>query len=176
MLSVRAALQRVDKKLGQFETKSARSNRPICLPGACLSALTSHKAKQDEERHWAGSKWKENGYVFATRVGTPMDARDLLRTYYRITRPKAKPGEESIKLPFPPIRFHDLRHSTATILLAQGVSPKYISDLLGHSQVSLTMQTYAHVLPEVQRFVATKMDEILNPISVATKAPSDTVN
>ena len=71
-------------------------------------------------------------------------------------------------MPFPPIRFHDLRHSAATLLLAQGVSPRYITELLGHSQVSFTMQTYAHILPEVQKQVATKMDEILTPIQAAT--------
>jgi integrase len=156
ILNVRAALQRIDKKLVQVEPKSPTSHRPIHLPAACLASLTRHKAMQEEEQQLAGSKWKDTGYVFTTRVGTPMDARDLLRDYYRITRPKTKPGEEPIKPSFPPIRFHDLRHSTATILLAQGVSPKYISDLLGHSQVSFTIQTYAHVLPETQRAVATK--------------------
>ncbi len=179
-LTVRAALQRVNKKLVQVEPKSVRSSRPIPLPAVCVNALTRHKAKQDEERLWAGSKWKESGYVFTTRVGTPMDARDLLRTYYRVTRPKAKNGEEAPKLAFPAIRFHDLRHSAATILLAQGVSPRYISELLGHSQVSFTMQTYAHVLPEVQKSVATKMDEILDPkpvaTTVATKPPLTSIN
>ena len=72
-------------------------------------------------------------------------------------------------MPFPPIRFHDLRHGAATLLLAQGVSARYITDLLGHSQVSFTLQTYAHVLPEVQRAVTTKMGEILGPGPVATK-------
>jgi integrase len=180
MLTVRAALQRVDRKLIQVEPKSTTSRRPVNLPSACLNALTRHKAKQDEERAWAGSRWQETGYVFTTRVGTPMDARDLLRGYYRITRPKTKPGQEPVKLPFPSIRFHDLRHSTATILLAQGVPARYITELLGHSQVSFTMQTYAHALPEVQRSVATKMDEILNPkpvaTSVATKPVSEAVN
>jgi integrase len=179
-LTVNAALQRIDKKLTQVEPKPANSHRPIHLPATCLSALTRHKAKQDEERQWAGAGWKETGYVFTTRRGTPIDARDLLRTYFRITRPKVKAGEEPITLPFPAIRFHDLRHSTATILLAQGVSPKYISELLGHSQVSFTMQTYAHVLPEVQRSVATKMDEILDPkpvaTTVATKPATESVN
>jgi integrase len=77
------------------------------------------------------------------------------------------------RVPFPAIHFHNLRRSAATILLAQGVSPRYIAELLGHWQVSFTMQTYAHVLPEVQKQVAAKMDEILVPrpaaTSVATK-------
>jgi integrase len=170
-LTVRSALQRIDKKLVQVEPKSPKSRRAMQLPAVCVAAFALHKLDQDRERKWAGSRWQETGYVFTTRIGTPLDARDLLRDYYVITRPKAKNGHEAPKLAFPPIRFHDLRHSAATLLLAQGVSPRYITELLGHSQVSFTMQTYAHVLPEVQKQVATKMDEILNPVatSVATK-------
>src|SRR5262249_24723927 len=88
-----------------------------------------------------------------------VDARSVIRHFHRILKAAGLPA----------IRFHDLRHSAATLLLAQGVSPRYISDLLGHSQVSFTMQTYAHVLPHVQREVAAKMDEILNPEPVATR-------
>jgi integrase len=113
---------------------------------------------------WAGTRWKEAGYVFTTGIRTPLDPRDLLRDYYAITKPKAKPGEPKPEPKFPAIRFHDLRHSAATLLLAQGVSARYITELLGHSQVSFTLQTYAHVLPEVQKAIATKMDEILAPI------------
>jgi integrase len=99
--------------------------------------------------------------VFTTSIGTPMDARSVIRRFHAILKASGLPR----------IRFHDLRHSAATLLLAQGVSAKYISDLLGHSQVSFTMQTYAHV----QREAAAKMDEILAPkpvdTTVATSAP-----
>ena len=171
-LTVRAALQRINKKLVQVEPKSARSRRKIQLPVVCVESLVRHKLDQDlVRRKWAGTRWQETGYVFATRIGTPMDARDLLREYYAITRPKSKDKDAPPpQVPFPAIRFHDLRHSAATLLLAQGVSPRYIAELLGHSQVSFTMQTYAHVLPEVQKQVATKMDEILVPKPVATSA------
>jgi integrase len=74
----------------------------------------------------------------------------------------------------PRLRFHDLRHSAATLLLAQGVSPKYISQMLGHRQVAFTMQTYAHVMKETQQQLAEKMDGILNP--VAPSVPSERVN
>jgi integrase len=169
-LTVRAALQRVDKKLTRVEPKSQSSRRTILLPAVCVAAFAQHRRDQDLTRKWAGSRWQETGYVFSTRIGTPMDPRDLLREYYAITRPKPKEaGTPAPKMPFPAIRFHDLRHSAATLLLAQGVSPRYITELLGHSQVSFTMQTYAHILPEVQKQVATKMDEILTPKLVATR-------
>jgi integrase len=168
-LTVRAALQRVEKKLIQVEPKSAKSRRTIQLPAVCVSALAQHMRNQEGWKRWAGSRWLETGYVFTTRIGTPVDARDLLREYYAITRPKPKDKDTlPPKLGFPAIRFHDLRHSAATLLLAQGVSPRYITELLGHSHVAFTMQTYAHVLPEVQKEVAAKMDEILKPKPVAT--------
>src|SRR5580704_7122176 len=117
-LTVRAALQRVNKKLVQVEPKSARSRRKIQLPAVCVESLARHKLDQDLiRRKWAGTRWQETGYVFATRIGTPMDARDLLREYYAITRPKAKNKEgPPPQVPFPAIRFHDLRHSAATLL------------------------------------------------------------
>jgi integrase len=166
-LTVRVALQRVGGKLVQVEPKSASSRRPILLPAVLVASFARRKADQRLDREWAGNRWHETGYVFTTRIGTPIDARDLLRDYYSITRPKPKKGEQRARLPFPVIRSHDLRHSAATLLLAQGVSPRYITELLGHSQVSFTMQTYAHVLPEVQRQVASKMDEILGAKPVA---------
>jgi integrase len=170
VLIVRAALQRIDKRLVRVEPKTESSRRTIPLPAVCVSSLARHKADQDLQRKWAGTRWHDTGYVFTTRIGTPVDPRDLLREYYAITRPKPKEkGTPPPTLPFPPIRFHDLRHSAATLLLAQGVSARYIAELLGHTQVSFTMQTYAHVLPEVQKQVATKMDEILAPGPVATK-------
>jgi len=121
---------------------------------------------QENERCLAGSKWQETGFVFTTSIGTPIDARSVIRRFHAVLKASALPR----------IRFHDLRHSAATLLLAQGVSPKYISDLLGHSQVSFTLQTYAPVLPHVQREAAEKMDEILVPkpvaTTVATRTPS----
>ena len=156
-LTVRQSIQRIDGKLTITPTKKDKVHT-VNLPAVTRSVLVAHRAKQDEERRIAGSRWQETGFVFTTTIGTPVDARSVIRRFHLILKTSGLPR----------IRFHDLRHSAATLLLAQGVSPRYISDLLGHSQVSFTMQTYAHVLPHVQRDVATKMDEILNPKPVAT--------
>ncbi|HWQ52102.1 MAG TPA: site-specific integrase [Bryobacteraceae bacterium] len=171
-LAVRHALQRVNKTLTLVEPKSTTSRRTITLPRVLVSALCAHRTRQDAERQWAGTDWRETDHVFTSTIGTPLDARNVIRRHRAILKAAG----------LPPLRFHDLRHSAATLLLAQGVSPRYISDLLGHSQVSFTMQTYAHVLPHVQREVADKMDAILNPpkngvaTTVATKQDSEQIN
>jgi integrase len=157
MVTIRQSLQRIDGKLTVTPTKKDKIHT-VSLPAVTRSALIAHRGKQDEQRKLAGSRWQETGFVFTTSIGTPLDARTVIRQFHLILKMAGLPR----------IRFHDLRHSAATLLLAQGVSPRYISDLLGHSQVSFTMQTYAHVLPHVQRDVADKMDEILNPQPVAT--------
>jgi len=95
--------------------------------------------------------------VFTPGIGTPLDARGVIRRHYAILK--------QAKLPH--FRFHDLRHSAATLLPAQGVSPKCICELLGHANVAFTMQTYAHILPEAQRDVAVKMDAIPNPVATS---------
>jgi len=156
-LTVRQSIQRIDGKLTITPTKKDKTHT-VNLPAVTRSVLVAHRAKQDEDRRIAGSRWQETGFVFTTTIGTPIDARSVIRRFHSILKTTGLPR----------IRFHDLRHSAATLLLAQGVSPRYISDLLGHSQVSFTMQTYAHVLPHIQRDVADRMDEILNPKPVAT--------
>ncbi len=81
----------------------------------------------------AGSKWQESGYVFTNSIGTSMDLRNATRTFKGVLQ----------KAQLPNIRLHDLRHSCATLMLAQGVSPRVVMETLGHSQVSLTLNTYA---------------------------------
>ena len=84
------------------------------------------------------------------RVG-PMLTADLHRTFKAILSGAGLPN----------IRYHDLRHTAATLLLAQGVDPRTIMDTLGHSQISLTLNTYTHVVPSLKREAAAKMDEVL---------------
>jgi integrase len=152
-LEVRRQLQRIDGKLQLVETKSEEGARPLVLPAVGISALRLHRIRQDEERVAAGDGWRETGMVFTTTIGTMIDARSVIRHHHAIVKAAG----------IPDLRFHDLRHSAATLLLAQGVSPKYISQLLGHKQVAFTMQTYAHVIRETHQQLADKMDSILTP-------------
>jgi integrase len=154
-MTVRSALQRVNGKLTTVEPKSVTSTRPITLPAIAVSAIAAHLKRRDEDRQLAGRAWTETGYLFTTTVGTPIDPRAVIRRFHTI--PKANS--------LPRLRFHDLRHSVATLLLAQDVPAKYIAELLGHSHVSFTMQTYAHVTKSVRQQVANKTDEIFGKAS-----------
>ncbi len=155
-LTVRASLQRVNGKLQLVETKTPMTRSTKELPQVALSSLAARIRHQEEEKQLAGTRWQDSDFVFTTSVGTPIDKRNLIRTFHSILK----------KAHLKPARFHDLRHSAATLLLIQGVHPRYVMDLLGHSDISLTMNTYSHVLPTAQREVAAKMDAILNPVAV----------
>jgi integrase len=150
-LQVRAALQRVGKKWILVEPKSERSRRVVALPRMAIVALRAHRVRQKKERLLAGPRWNETGFVFATRTGTPLAPRNLNRAFKGLLK----------RANLPDVRFHDLRHTAATFLLAQGVDARTIMETLGHSQISLTMNTYSHVLPTLQRDAADRMNRLL---------------
>ncbi|MBK9166255.1 MAG: site-specific integrase [Bryobacterales bacterium] len=152
-LEVSGALQRVDKKLVRVEPKTDAGRRILMLPAVTRSALAAHKRRQELDREIAEDRWRETGYVFTSTIGTPLEPRAAFGRFKELLK--------AAKLP--DMRFHDLRHSAATLLLAQGVSARYIAEQLGHSQVSFTLQTYSHILKSVQQDVAAKMDAILAP-------------
>ncbi len=130
-----------------------------------MSGLAEHRRRQEEERRLAGTRWKDSQFVFTTAIGTPLEPRNLERAFTEILSIAGLPH----------IRIHDLRHTAATLLLTQGVHPRVVMDLLGHSQIAVTMNTYSHVVPALRKDTADKMDAILNtaanPVatSVATK-------
>ncbi|MBI4491737.1 MAG: site-specific integrase [Chloroflexi bacterium] len=152
-LQVRRTLGRVRKQgFLESEPKSARSRRSITLTPLAIGALRHHRARQLEQRLAVGSAWEDRGLVFCNAVGRPLEPSNLLR---RSWRPLLK------KAGLPRIRFHDLRHTAATLLLAQGVHPKIVQEMLGHSTISLTLDTYSHLLPNLQDEAAAKMQAIL---------------
>jgi integrase len=151
-LKVRYALQRLKGKVELVEPKSERSRRQVALPDFAVRALKAHRVRQKEARLVAGSRWQDTGHVFTTSIGTPMDPRQVSREF-RKALIKAGLGQQ---------RFHDLRHTAATLLLVQGVPARVVMEVLGHSQISLTLNTYSHVSPALQREAAGKMDALLD--------------
>ena len=151
LVETRTRLKAVQSTLHFVEPKSARSRRTITLPDVAATALREHRRSQLEERLAAGGRWRDTGLVLTTTIGTPLDPRNADREFKAILKAAGLPA----------VRFHDLRHTAATLLLAQGVDPRTIMETLGHSQISLTLNTYSHVVPALQRRAAAKMDAIL---------------
>ena len=149
-LTVRYQLQRVGGKKQLVEPKTDRSRRTIALPPFVVSALRAHEVRQRADRKWAASKWQEHGLVFTTSIGTPLEQSNLSRAFHSLLDTAGIPRQ----------RFHNLRHSAATLMLAQGVEAPAIMAVLGHSHISTTINLYAHVMPEVKRDAADRMEAL----------------
>lgn len=143
--------RRPRSRLVLAEPKTERLRRVIALPAVTLAALRRHKLVQLRERKWVGSRWQEHGLVFTSTIGTPLEPRNVTRLFHQHLEPANLPR----------VRFHDLRHTCASLLLAQGVHPRVVMETLGHSQIALTMYTYSRVLPALQREAAAQMDALL---------------
>ena len=153
ILRVRRTVQRLRGQGLVFgPPKSIRSRRSIPLPESSRAALLSYRERQEVERLTAGDSWQESGLVFTTSVGTVVEPRNLSRIFEHLVE---RSGVRRI-------RFHDLRHTCASLLLAQGVSPRVVMDVLGHSQLSITMDLYSHVMPSALRDAAVAMDRALS--------------
>jgi integrase len=152
-ITVRHALQRIDGNLVLVEPKSATSRRTIPLPPLAAEALVVHWKRQAHERLLAGMAWQENGHIFTTAIGTPLDPSNVTKYFKRVLK-KAGIRDQ---------RFHDLRHCCASLLLVQGVSPRTVMEILGHNQISLTMNTYSHVIPELKRQAVAQLESLLAP-------------
>jgi integrase len=151
MLQVRRTLS--EARSGRiFEAPKSGKGRRIQLTRMATEALRGHRKRQLEEKLRLGSLWQENGLVFPSQVGTPIGGRNLIRHF------KIRLGRAGLPSTF---RFHDLRHTCATLLLRQAVHVKFVQELLGHGDVSLTLNTYSHVLPDMGDAAAGAMDEAL---------------
>jgi integrase len=143
------------EKTGGFdfaEPKSARSRRQIALTAIAVAAVRRHRAAQLAERLRAGTSWTDHDLVFASDAGGPLNGSNILqRSFYPLLR----------RAGLPRVRFHDLRHSAATLMLSRSVPLKIVSEILGHSQISITADTYMHVTPGMQREAAAAVDAAL---------------
>jgi integrase len=123
----------------------------VRLPEFAVEALKSHRTRQREEKLAAGKEWVEMGLVFATTIGTILDYSNVRKEFKKLLAGAGLPA----------ISPHGLRHTCATILMVQGVPAKVVMETLGHSQISLTLDTYSHVSSELQGQAAEKMDAII---------------
>ena len=151
MLQVRRTLS--EPKGGYiFEAPKSGKGRSIRLTRKATLALREHRKRQLEERMQKAGLWQEQGLVFPSGVGTPLSGGNLNRTFKATLQRAGLPKST---------RFHDLRHTCATLLLKQGVNPKFVQELLGHADISLTLNVYSHVLPDMGDAAAGAMDAAL---------------
>lgn len=150
-VQVRRALEWVGGKPVFTEPKTAKGRRNVTLPAGAIRVLKTHRKQQNEERLRARDGYTNNDLVFCLGDGSPIPPYNLSRWLKTLLR---RGG-------LPMVRFHDLRHTHATLLLEQGVHPKVVSERLGHSSITVTMDTYSHVTKNMQAEVARQVDEML---------------
>ncbi len=158
-LQVRRVLTHMPAKLNgkggyvEAEPKTEKSRRSIVIAPFALEMLRHHRACQLEAKLKAGPAWKENDLVFCSSVGGHLHtSRDVFTQFKKLL---AQAG-------LPDIRFHDLRHTSATILLSLGIHPKVVQEMLGHSQIGITMDVYSHALPTMQADAVGKLNAVLH--------------
>ncbi len=140
-----------DGKTFLLEGKTKSSLRKILLPASTVAKLKKHRAAVLKEKLTQGEEYQDNDLVLCTPSGTPINPVNVRRSLNALIK----------KAAVSKIRFHDLRHTHATLLLAKGVNVKGISGWLGHSNIKITLDTYSHVLPIMQEDAVNKMEEIL---------------
>ncbi|MEU7199392.1 site-specific integrase [Streptomyces sp. NPDC045470] len=150
-IRVRKQRQRVRGEVYDDDPKGRRRRQTLPLPAMCVAPLRWQRMRQAAMRERAGEKWEETGYVFTTRTGRPIEPRNLYRSFTRV----AKNADLRV------IRLHDARHGCATLLTAAGVAPRVVMEILGHSQIAITMNTYTHVVQDTQREAVSHMDRLL---------------
>lgn len=154
VLHVRSSLQWLSGEAPKLvEPKTRQSRRSLPLTPSLASQLRAHRNRQRAERLVAGERWQGEdwGLVFANTLGGPLSKFTLHGQFKKHLQ----------RAGLPDMRFHDLRHSCASLLVAQGVHPRVVMEILGHSTIALTMNTYSHVLPQAQRDAAALLDQLL---------------
>jgi len=150
-MAIVATLYRTGSTWQLKEPKSARSRRQIMLPASAVAYLQGHKARLEAERAALGGVLTDSDFVFGQVDGKPRGARSALRALQRVLKIAGLPH----------VRFHDLRHTHASLLLKAGVNPKVVSERLGHGSVAFTLDTYSHVMPGIQESAAARFEALI---------------
>jgi integrase len=152
VLRVRSTLTRSGGTVSIGQPKTARSRRSVGLTEQGVSALRVHLSRQIREMEEMGSLYQPGGLVFANEIGGIINPSNLRN---RSLKPLLQ------RAGLPKIRFHDLRHTCATLLLSKNINPKIVSEMLGHSSIAITLDTYSHVLPNMQQSAVQALEEAL---------------
>lgn len=152
--TVQRAVVWIKGKFKFCETKTTKSRRTVHFPKSLMLRLKEHKRKQLEHRFKLGSAYKNHDLVFASENGNPHHYRNLTRRHFEKILKNARLDKEGFVL-------YSLRHSCATLLLAAGENPKVVSERLGHASVKMTLDTYSHVLPDMQKSATDKLEKML---------------
>ena len=150
LLRVQRSLQPTRQGLVFEQPKTARSRRTVMLPVFLKPFLEHQRLDQTRRRDQVGDRWQENGLLIDRGDGEPVNPDTLSTGWARQLR----------KHGLPRVRFHDLRHAHATLMLTQGVHPKVVSERLGHASIGITLDTYSHVLPTLQQEAAEAFDRL----------------
>jgi integrase len=153
-LQVRSTLRKGKDGLELGEPKTRQSRRQLSLAPMAIDALKAHQARQAEERQALGAVWQDSALVFTDAIGRPLSGVNVLRgEFYPLLK----------RAGLPRVRFHDLRHSAASLLLSQGVHPKVVSAMLGHSGIAITMDIYSHVTAPLMSDATLALERQLTP-------------
>ena len=152
VVAIRGSLQRSRGQVFISEPKTARSRRQVELSGMAIAALTAERTRQRNLREDMPDGWNPLDLVFPTPAGTPQHGKTLTTSYHQLLK----------RAQLPRVRFHDLRHTAATLMLSRGVHPKIVSEMLGHANIAITLDLYSHVTPTMQREAASAMDSLLS--------------
>ena len=139
--------------------KTASGRRTIALDRTCVAALRKHRAAQNAERLRLSAIWDDHGFIFTNETGGPLHPNTLVTRYKRLIE------DAGVRV----IRFHDMRHTCATLALIQGVHPKVVQERLGHANIAMTLDRYSHVTEGLQRDAA---ESIAAVVEAARKAAS----
>ncbi len=152
-VSVRRTLTKSGTAIVTGDTKTGKSRRTISLTDRSVTALREHLERQMADMERLGDLYTDHGLVFAKEAGTLINPTNLRK---RSLAPLLN------RAGVPRVRFHDLRHTCATLLFSKGVHPKYVQELLGHANVAITLDTYSHVIPGMGDQTARAMEDALS--------------
>jgi len=141
------------ERLSAERRANEENRRTVRLTEAAVRSLREHLARQMEEMQRLGDLYQDQGLVFSSQMRTLINPTNLRNRFFARLLKRAG---------LPPIRFHDLRHTCATLLLSRNVNPKIVSEMLGHSFIAITLDTYSHVLPTMQKSAVRALDDLLN--------------